>query len=225
MIFAVAVIAILIVVVVASAYVVQNYNATKPLLPGVQVGDVFYYNITTHSALQSANANPDEEYPGFSDLNNTNYYQVSVTGINGSVVSLNTDWVFNNGTSVSYPQTIDVASGNLGNMTGFWGLYAANLGLNEQLTPGGTTSLIVNSTSTQTYASGVRDRNNWSTQNVFQNINDPTGSTQQNNYMSVYFDKQTGIMTTMTSIMQFNNPPMTIVIIWQITSSSEWQVS
>jgi hypothetical protein len=221
----VAVLCISVAAVVYAAEVSNKSSSNKLVVPGIQVGDTFYYNITGESILFTAGSDPDAEYPGFTDLNNTNYYEVTVTGINGSVVSLDTDWVFDNGTSVPQTQTIDVANGQLGDSTGFWGLYAPNLNVGNKLCPdGGDNGITVNATDTRTYTDSTRARNYWTLQTLFYNVNDPTDSTQQNNFIGVYFDKTTGIMITMTNVQEYNNPQMNLIITWQLTNSSEWVV-
>jgi hypothetical protein len=119
-----------------------------------------------------------------------------------------------------------LANGNLGDSNGFWALYAPNLNVNDLLRPlGGDSNLIVNSSDTQTFASGTRARNNWTTSNIFYNMNDPTMSTAENDYISCWFDKETGILTALTNVQQYNNPQMNLIIIWQMTNSTEWAVS
>ncbi len=54
---------------------------------------------------------PDTINPDFGIYNATQYYKVTVTAINGTKVTLDTDWVFRNGTNFDSPQTIDLASG------------------------------------------------------------------------------------------------------------------
>ena len=227
LIAAIILLAVLCIATAAIVYTTETSStkSSKLIVPGVHVGDTFFYNITGESVLFTSGANPDSEYPGFSDLNDTKYYEVAITGINGSIVSFSTDWVFKNGTDIQQSQTIDISNGNLGDQNGFWGIYAPNLNVNNLLCPkGGDENLIVNSTDTQTYANSTRQRNYWSIENVFTNMNDPTGSTDQDNFVGVYFDKQTGMLTTMTNVQEYNNPQMNLIITWQLTNSSVWAV-
>ena len=64
---------------------------------GVNVGDTFTYKLTGDSILFSSDAST----PAYlSEYNETNYYQVIITGVNGSVVSFDTIWQFTNGTAI-----------------------------------------------------------------------------------------------------------------------------
>ena len=187
----------------------------------LNVGDIFTYKLTGVSVLGSADAvTPDE----LLQYNNTDYYQVTITGINGSTVSLDTLWRFNNGTEVTSPQIIDISNGAKADPNGFWAIYASNLNVNNLLRPKGFDTLIVNSTDTQTYTSSTRQRNFWSIENVFTDITDPTGNTQRYDFMCVYFDKQTEMLDTLTNIQYYNNPQYNLIITWQLTNSTVWGV-
>ena len=52
----------------------------------------------------------------------------------------------------------------------------------------------------------------WSIDNVLTDSSDPTGSTQQDNFIGVYFDKQTGMLTQLTNLQQYNNPRYNVLI-------------
>src|ERR1017187_2368170 len=61
---------------------------------GVNVGDTFTYKLRGDSVLFSS----DTTTPAYlSEYNNTDYYQVTITGISGTQVSLNTLWRLTNG--------------------------------------------------------------------------------------------------------------------------------
>ena len=100
--------AIILIVVLAIATAAIVYTATKTspsskpaVLVGVNVGDTFTYNITGESILFSASA----VSPSYLvDDNNTDYYQVTITGISGPVVEFNTVWKFTNGTAIHKSQ-------------------------------------------------------------------------------------------------------------------------
>ena len=200
------------------AYVVINaYASLKPR--GLHVGDVFTYNITgsyylvTQDAVAPAN---------IAEYNMTDFYQVSITSVNGAKIGFDTLWKFTNGTSVTDTESVNL---NTGVTTGgFWAIYLPGLAEGAQLNPQTSNGLIVNSTSTQTYATSTRTTNNWSTQNVLTDPSDPTGSTQQQNYISVSFDQSTGMLTTLTNLQQFNNPGYNILILWKLTNSTVWKV-
>jgi len=202
----------------AIVYIVTQ-TPSKQTIQGVHVGDVFTYNITADSNLITS----DAVTPAYlTQYNSTDYYQVSITGVNGSLVWFDTLWQFTNGTALKNPGWINLATG--ANSGGFWAIYPSNLKVNDLLSPKGNDKLIVNSTSTQTYATSTRTTNNWSTDNVLTDSSDPTGSTQQDNFIAVTFDKQTGMLTSLTNVQQYNNPGYNILILWQLTNATVWKV-
>ena len=195
-------------------------STSETSLVGLSVGNTFTYNMTGISIIENGSNAVTPAY--LSEYNNTEYYQVTITGINASVVTFNTLWQFTNGTAIPKTEWVNLANGN--DSGDFWGIYAANLNLNNLLRPNGYDNLIVNSTDTQTFTSGVRDRNYWSSDTVFTNVNDPTGSTQQYNYIGVFFDKQTGMLTGLTNVQEYNNPVYSIIITWKLTGTNVWFV-
>jgi len=210
---------VLLVGIAVAAIVYTTQTSSSPVVPGVTVGDTFTYKLTGASVLGSA----DAVTPGYlSEYNGTDYYKVTITGINGSVVSFDTVWQFTNGTAVQNSEWVDLSTG--ADNGDFWAIYASNLNVNNLLRPKGFDTLIVNSTGTQTYTSSTRQRNFWSIENVFTDINDPTGNTQRYDFMGVYFDKQTGMLDTLTNWQEYNNPQYTIIITWQLTNSTVWGV-
>jgi len=158
---------------VASAAIVYATQRAN-IKVGVKVGDTFTYKLTGDSDLFSS----DAVTPAYlSEYNETNYYEVIITGVNGSVVSFDTIWQFTNGTAIQNSEWINLATGNYSG--DFWAIYPPNLTLNNLLYPQEeNTALIVNSTTTQTFAGSTRPSNFWSGDDVLYNSNDPTGSTQ-----------------------------------------------
>ena len=106
----------------------------------------------------------------------------------------------------------------------FWAIYLPNLNKNNPLNPKADNGLIVNSTSTETFADSTRTTNTWSTDNVLYDSNDPTGSSQEDNFISVDFDRQTGILIDLINLEQFNNPQYDILTTWTLTNSTVWTV-
>ena len=218
---------LLIVLIAASGAIVYSYYSGQApsvieVTPGVKVGDTFTYSIHGVSTLYSLDA---VEPPEFAQNNQTDYYKVTVTGVNGSNVSMDTVWQFINGSARNYQQTINLATGLQTNPnTGFWAIYAPNLNQNDKIRPSGTDGLIVNTTDTKTYADSTRQRDSWSIQNDFFDVRDPTYSTQQRRTTIVYFDKATGMLDTLTDVQQYNNPKMDLVVTWKLTYSSVWAV-
>ena len=187
---------------------------------GVHVGDSFTYSITGSVSLQSVDAT---ESPGFDQYNQTDYYKVTVAGVSGPVVSLDTLWAFKNGTQVTGQQTINLTDGSESVANGFWAIYSSNLNVGDRLRPTDD-RLTVNATNTQTYADSTRQRNFWFIENQFYDVNDPTQNTLRDVYNGIYFDKQTGMLLTLNSISYYNNPLKTEAITWQLVSCTVWTV-
>jgi hypothetical protein len=222
-------IVLLIVLIAASAAIVyySQSSSVKATAVGVHVGDTFTYSIQGQSILIGLDA---VEPPGFSVYNQTDYYKVTVADVNGTTVTMATVWRFTNGTEVNGQQTLNLANGVETQQNGFWALYSAGLSKNDIIHPvanplnGIKDGLKVNSTDTKTYADSTRTRNIWSLQNEFVDTTDPTLSTYRSEYTTVYFDSQTGMLDTLSNVQQYNNPQMNIIVTWQLTSCSLWNV-
>jgi hypothetical protein len=186
---------------------------------GVQVGDTFTYSVTGSCSDPVSST----DYPGFYQLNDTKYYEVTVTDVEGSTVTLETDWVFMNGTDVQQQQTIDLDNGVTTNQNGFWGLYPANLKTNDLIYPVNNT-VPINETITQPYASGNRVSAYFHVSTTQYLASDPTQSTQRTLYDEVYIDQQTGILTSFSELQVYNNPELELEVIYTLTSSNVWNV-
>jgi hypothetical protein len=219
LIIAIVLVAILAVAAGAIAYAYEKSSSPPKSLVGVQVGDTFTYSITG----SSSNPVPSIDYPGFYQLNQTKYYEVTITGIEGSTVTLKTDWVFNNGTDAQQQQTIDLSNGLMTNQQGFWGLYPANLKVSDPIYPYNST-VPVNATLTQAYSSGNRALDYYGVSTTQYYSLDPTQSTQRTLYDEVYFDKQTGMLTNFNEIQEYNNPELELEVIYALTSTNVWNV-
>lgn len=185
------------------------------------VNDTFTYKLEGSTVLGSADVVTPKE---FMQYNDTDYYQVSITGISGTQISLNTVWQFNNGTQSRSAQVIDLSTGRIADTNGFSYLYLSNLNVSDLLYPKGTVKLIVNSTSTQTFAESSRQINNWSEEDQFIDSSDSSGNTIRNDFITVYFDKQTGMLENLTRIEFFTNPQIELITTWQLTSSNAWAI-
>jgi hypothetical protein len=220
--FAIILIVIIAVSAVAVIYITQFSKA--PIKVGVHVGDTFTYKLTGVSNLTSPDAvTPD----GFSIINNTKDYTITVTGISGTNVTLNTVWELLNGTKIPVnPQTIDISNGYRTDTSelGFWALYPSNLNKGDLLSPKGGDKQVVNDTQPQSYATSTRLRNFWQIQGEFQDTRDPTGNTQRFEYDAIYFDRQTGMLAYLENHQYYNNPQYDLTITWQLVSSNVWDV-
>jgi len=206
---------------VAIFYVLQP-GPPQPAVPGVNVGDVFTYSIQGRAILGNEEAfQPD----GFEQYNQTDYYRVAITNVEGSVVSFTTTWRFVNGTELVENEWIDLSFGNKTSATTFWPIYGSNLRANDRLRPLGADGIVVLGTDTKTYAIETRERNLWQMQDEFYDSTDPTMSRTRNELNSVYFDKQTGMLESLTNVQTYNDPPMQLVTNWKLIDTSVWQVT
>jgi hypothetical protein len=221
---AVAVIAVILTAAVAAIYLSSTNTQKTPspkANPALQVGDTFTYKLTGSTVIGDVDTVAPAE---FLQYNETDYYKVNITSIQGSQVSLETTWQFKNGTQVTSPQVIDLSTGACAELAGFSYLYPANLNVTDPLYPQETSKLFVNSTSTQQYAHSSRAANYWATEDEFVNSADQSGNTMRYDYISVYFDKQTGMLDQLTRIEFLTNPEIQFTTTWQLTSSNVWAV-
>jgi hypothetical protein len=211
----------LIVIGVVAAVVFSNQKHTSTLAKvGVHVGDTFTYSITG----SCSGVVPNADYPGFYQLNDTQYYNVTVTGIQGDSVTLKIDWVFVNGTDIPQQQTIDLSIGSMTDTSGFSFLYPSNLKVNDPIYPHMSSKVPVNETLTQTYASGTRESAYFHVGTTQAYTQDPTKTTKRNLFDQIYFDRQTGILTSFSEIQEYNNPPLELEVIYSLRSSTVWNV-
>jgi len=218
-------IAIFLVVILCAAtaaivYATQISKSGANIKVGVNVGDTFTYKLTGDSILFSS----DAATPAYlSEYNETNYYEVIITGVNGSVVSFDTIWQFTNGTTIHNSDWINLETGNYSG--DFWAIYPPNLNVNNRLYPKEeNTALTVNGTGSKPFSTGNRTTNYWGIEANFTDTNDPTGSTTQVNLLEVYFDKQTGMLDYLDNVQEYSNPEYNLLITWQLTSSTVWGV-
>jgi hypothetical protein len=214
---------LLVVLIVASAAAIlaSQTPSTKAVAVGVHTGDTFTYHLLGTSNLTSLAA---VDTPGFSVYNNTDNYKITITNVQGTLVSLNTLWTFKNASSITGSQTIDLSNGNKTDDKGFWAIYASNLNVGNLLRPNGFDMVTVNASSPITYAGGSRERNFMALGAESYLGTDPTHSTLRYDTTLVYFDKQTGMLETLIWITDYNNPEMREVITWTLVSSSVWAV-
>ncbi|TFH22568.1 hypothetical protein E4G67_04210 [Candidatus Bathyarchaeota archaeon] len=214
---------LLVVLIGASAAVIlaTQTPAVKAVALGVHAGDTFTYHLIGTSNLTSLAA---VDTPGFSVYNNTDNYKVTITNVQGTLVSLNTLWTLKNASSITGSQTIDLSNGNKTEANGFWAIYVSNLKVGDLLRPNGFDGVNVNASSPITYASTARERNFMAIGVESRDIRDPTGSTLRYDTTLVYFDKQTGMLETLIWMTDYNNPEKREVITWTLVDSSVWAV-
>lgn len=191
-----------------------------PCNPGVQAGDYFKYSIKSYYQATSSNASMTV---GLNIYNATDYYLITVTAVYGSSVSMQCDWKFLNGTVTSSNQTIDVASGNKTDPYGFWAVYPASLTKGDLLRPQGFDTQTVKETDAATYKNETRDRCYWGVRNEFYNTEDPTHTTLMYDYRDIFFDRKTGMLTSLTNYDVYSNPQKTETITWILAQTNVWE--
>ena len=222
---AIAVAVIVVITVGAAAISYSGGTSQKPQTSTsestLSVGDTFTYKLSGSTVLGSSDVIAPAE---FMQYNDTDYYQVTVTAIEGSQVNLETTWQFKNGTQLTSPQVIDLSTGATAELAEFSYLYPSNLNVTDKIYPNETGNLAVNTTSTQKFADSTRTINSWSTEDQYMNTADQTGNTMRYDYITVNFDKQSGMLVSLTRIEFFTNPEIQLTITWQLTDTNVWAV-
>ena len=211
---------VLIAGIVAIIFVTQ-LSPSNGATVGVHVGDSFSYSIVGISTLIGLDA---VETPEFSRYNQTDYFKITITEVNGTSVSFDILWRFINGTEITNKETIDLSNGNKSHQDAFWAIYPSNLNVGALIRPTGYDGLTVNLTDTRTYADSTRESNFWHLDTEFTLGTDPTGSTFRYEYIGVYFDKQTGMLETLTNYTEYNNPAKSEIVTWNLVNSTVWAV-
>jgi hypothetical protein len=186
--------------------------------PGVHGGNSFTYDITGSWSSASSNFTIPQN---FIDIQKTASYQVNITLVDGSNVTLSTDWRFTNGTDSPSINVVDVSSGT-SYYGGYWALIAGNLGQSATLHPNGDDGLTINRTISKSYSSGNRDTN------VLDLSYFDYNSTYQSNRtenLVYYFDKATGMLVGLSDDTEYTNPTIKGSIVWTLKSSNVWNVS
>jgi hypothetical protein len=216
-------IAVLLVVIIILAFVIFLGSQSNQIVPGVKAGDVFIYDVKGFWSSNDPNATLPE---AFLQLNMTEWYQITVTGVSDAEVSINTTWRFNNGTELKGTGNVNVETGINYPTQGFWAIYAANLRAGDQVRPNGPDRSTINETITREYGAGsTRETNRVSLVLQYYDADDPTFSTTWTEYINTHFDRQTGMLVEFRDISVYSKPQMTLTILWKIKDSNVWAVT
>jgi hypothetical protein len=221
---AIIVLAVLVVASVAAFYALQTPPATEEptvtVKAGVKAGDTFTYSITGMAETGNDNvAIPSS----FKELNQTDYYKITITNVEGPSVTYNSTWRFLNGTQFDRTETINVATGT--DAVDFWAIYAANLTKGSLLRPAIAGGATVNETETRIYMDGNRTANVFSMSGVFYDSEDLTYTRTYNAYRYVHFDQQTGMLVELKEIKIYTDPEIMLTVDWNLVDSNVLQVS
>ena len=198
----------------------QALAQTTSGMPGVNVGDYLVYSITSHWSTTDASLTIPTELLMY---NSTLYYNVTVGDVEGSNVTIENSWAFNNGTVLTAPSLSNVDSGvlfeSIQGYPAFQGLFDANLAVNNLLLPSGNNSLTISLAITRNYASGKRDINVATASFPVTDINNNNGTETT----TFYIDKTTGALVERYDNIAF--PDYTATITWTLTGTNLWTVS
>ncbi|MCW4047632.1 MAG: hypothetical protein NWE99_08765 [Candidatus Bathyarchaeota archaeon] len=188
--------------------------------PGVRKGDTFTYNVKALWSSSDPNATMSEN---IRQMNMTDYFKVEITDVSGSEVTMNTVWRFLNGTEIDGYTKIDLSTGIYSGNSSFWAIFAGNLNTGDRIHPIGPDQVTVNSSQTNSYGGNQRETNKLV-------INGQFASTDNSNrtytdYMTVQFDKQTGMLVELHDVQIYTNPAYTQTIIWIITDTNAFTAS
>jgi hypothetical protein len=186
--------------------------------PGVSQGDTFTYSVKGAWSSTDPNATMAEN---IREMNMTDYFRVEVTSVTDSSVSIHTVWRFTNGTQVEGNESVDVQTGmHQGN---FWGIFAGNLNVEDRIHPMGIDQLTVNASQTKTYSNVQREINMFISIGQFESTDN--SSRTFSDYMTVQFDKQTGMLVNLQDQQIYTNPAYTQTIAWELTDTNAFTES
>ena len=214
------ILAILAVIIIIAAFVIYTYFSSQH---GLNVGDEFTYDIKGFWSSPDPDIQPSES---FFELNMTERFEVNVTEVSNDEVSINTAWLFNNGTEAKATSTINLTTGMTYPSGGFWAIYAPNLKAGDYVRPFGPDRSTINETQNRDYGAGVtRETNLVSLMQESYDANDPTATRTLTEYTNTHFDKQTGILVELRYTSVYTNPSMTLTVSWKIIDTSVWTIS
>lgn len=210
---------VLIIIVVIAAIILLNLgNQSSEVTAGVNVGDTFTYELLGLWESNDPNATISEN---ILLMNMTESYQVTVTNVSRTDISLHTVWRFRNGTEIAGDGTVDVATGI--SSGGFWAAYAANLDKGQIAHATGPEPVEISSTVDKQYLSGKRETNIIIMSAQFQYKDDPSRVYTDNRV--IQFDKMTGMLVELRNENVYNIPEKTETIVWQLVDSNVWTVT
>ena len=217
----IAILAAIIICIIAAAAVFPNQPPAKTAVAGVAVGDTFTYSIQGFANKIDANATiPDS----CSQLNMTDWYKVTITNVTDDEVYFSAIWRFINGTENVKTGKVDIETG-INNSVDFWAIYASGLKAPDRARPLGLEGVTINETKTRLYKGVERETNSITLERVLYDYDDPTLTRTLNDYISIHFDQQTGMLVELTNTQLYSDPAIFLMLEWRIIDSSVWDVS
>jgi hypothetical protein len=181
---------------------------------GVRVGNSFKYSVSVNWSSNDPNATPDSNLV---NDNNTLWGELTITGISGTNITVQSTTDYKNGTEVTMGGWKDVNTGAT-NMSMLPSIISANLTAGDSVYASSSyTSWIINETVSRTYSDVTRDTNH---------MNIPPSNNTQNTAYDFYWDKSTGVF--IETLLENTNQTGTYTTTWsedvQIISSTNWTV-
>jgi len=187
---------------------------------GVANGDVFRYS---YKCNFNSNGTSAALPASFSWINQTDYFMVNVTEVNGTSINFSTNMRGLNGTNSLGVCAMNVETGTA-SISGYGGptdassfyFMARNVGMMGRMFPSSNSNPTINDTLMMTYAGGQRLTNHFS-MNSIQN-----GMRVNSDF---YFDQSTGMMVEWRQVaLQTGTLQSNITQVMKMTSSSVWVV-
>jgi len=198
-------------------FVMGEATLAQTAQPGVRVGNTFRYEVKGFWSSSDTNAVISNS---ILDLNATEYVQVNITKVLDADVSMHIVWRFTNGTASETDSEIDVSTGIYNYW--FWAVFPTNLNVGDKIHPYGPDTIKVNASSTRDFGDNKRETNRYLVTGEFVST-DNTNRTY-NDYMTVHFDKQTGMLVELYDYKTYTNPEYSETITWKIIDSNAWDV-
>ena len=211
-------IAVVVCIIALVASIFVNQPPANTVVAGVAVGDTFTYSIRGFATKIDANATIPEDT---SQLNMTESFRVTITDVNDSKVYFSSVWRFLNGTEIQKTGKVNIETG-IDNSPDFWAIYASGLNAGDLARPI-REGLTINATEPRTYKNGERETNYVSLERLRYDTDDPSQTISE--YLSIYFDKQTGMLVELRNNQVYSNPAILLQLEWRITDSTVWDIS
>ena len=184
------------------------------LSPGVEIGEVFYYDISAFWSSSDEYASIPTE---ITDYNKTDSFEVRISNVTESSVRVFWAIYFTNESYYGDYGLVDVDTGE--GYGSFVAIIAGNLNAGELIHPLGSDAITINQTLTKSYESGNRDTNRI----LLEYSNSTTGATERDD---LYFDKTLGILVESHETVTYTDgeSTTTTTVSWEIKSSNAWVI-
>jgi len=186
--------------------------------PGVKSGDSFVYSISTQWNSSNSSATVPEYLV---ELNKTAWYNVTISLVSGANVTATNIWEYVNGTTGNSFVITEVENGTvyayIEGLPAFLGFYPANQNVGDLVRPLTTDGPTINQTIMRNYAGVERETNVISFSYPVIDYYNSTGDET----LTVYIDKQTGILVEQIAYTEF--PDQNGTITWQLVDTNAWK--